>query len=261
MMIVSKGLRRLKRSFTSGRPVTIETYKSMQKYFYKIAALESKFEPGVVLKDNVVGYWQDHDSWRDNETYLMKYVPENPIWIALDFGCGPGRNILGWTERFARIDGADISKQNLKNARIFLAGQLADSKNPKLFVTDGTNCGDTESGAYDFIFSTICLQHIASHAVRYSILKDMFRILKPNGRISLQMGYESISPTTVGYFDNDFSTSSTNGGRDTNVSTYEEPKNDLEKIGFTNFEYWIRDTPQQGNHAKWIFFTATKPKL
>src|SRR5262249_21181900 len=144
---------------------------------------------GALSCDLVVGSWRAHDTWPDYETYLMRDVPAQPTWIALEFGCGPGRNIRRWAPRFARIDGADIAQANLDNARVFLAGQLPPGKQPRLYLTGGADCGDAPTGGYDFVFSTIALQHICVHAVRQAILTDLFRVLRPGGRLSVQMGF------------------------------------------------------------------------
>lgn len=241
------------------RKANFDDYTRMQRKQYLRDAKNSKVIPGQLIEDYVVGSWQEQDKWVDYETYLMKYVLPQDNLLALDFGCGPGRNIRTWSDWFQRIDGADISSTNLSNARIFLKDQIPEIKWPNLFLTSGPNCGDAPSQVYDFVFSTICLQHICSHSVRFSILQDMFRILVPGGRISVQMGFGSPSPLTVGYFEDNFSAVATNRGCDTEISTPDEPRQDLENIGFENFEYWIRPVGPGDFHPSWIFFTATKP--
>ena len=243
------------------RPAKLEDYIRMQRNFYLRSAKRSKVVSGHLIEDQVVGSWREHDAWQDYETFLMKYVSSRDNLVGLDFGCGPGRNIRRWSGLFQRIDGADISSVNLSNARIFLKDQIPTVKSPKLFLTNGSNCGDASSDTYDFVFSTITLQHICSHTVRYAILKDLYRILKPGGRLSLQMGYGSPSPLSVGYFEDNYSAAATNRGCDTEISTPDEPKQDLENIGFVNFEYWIRPVGPGDIHPNWIFFTATKPNL
>jgi SAM-dependent methyltransferase len=231
----------------------------MQRKYYVRNAKHSIVKPGELVVDRVVGSWREHDEWSDYEDFMMKYVDPSSHLIALDFGCGPGRNIRRWSKHFARIDGADISKSNIANARKFLRGQLAVDQTPNLYVTTGVDCGDARSETYDFVFSTVCLQHICSHKVRFSILQDFYRILKPEGRVSIQMGYGVPSPMTVGYFENNFGAEATNRSCDTAIAGPEEPKSDFDKLGYVNFEYWIRPVGPGDIHPNWIFITATKP--
>ena len=103
----------------------------MQKATYERAASAEVVFPGTLETDFVAGTWREHDVWPDYEDFLMRYVPSEPTWTAFDFGCGPGRNIRRWTEQFARIDGADIARANLDNARVFLQGSVASEKQPR----------------------------------------------------------------------------------------------------------------------------------
>jgi hypothetical protein len=98
------------------------------------------------------------------------------------------------------------------------------------------------------------------HAVRLSIFQSLYRCLKEGGRLSVQMGFGVPSPKTVGYFDDAVDAIGTNRTLDTAIATPDEPRSDLEKIGFVDFEYWIRPVGPGDIHPNWIFFTAVKPK-
>jgi ubiquinone/menaquinone biosynthesis C-methylase UbiE len=254
-----RAIRFIERFYLNFREAKIEDYMRMQRKYYIRNARKSAVAPGNLIDDHVVGSWRQHDEWTDYETFLMKYVHPADEYVALDFGCGPGRNIRRWSNWFKRIDGADISKVNIANARVFLQDQVSDAKSPNLFVTNGADCGDAPSNSYDFVFSTVCLQHICSHSVRFAILTDLYRVLKPGGRISIQMGFGSPSPMTVGYFEDNFSAEATNRSCDTEISDVSEPKSDFDKIGFQNFESWIRPVGPGDIHPSWVYMTATKP--
>lgn len=236
-------------------------YTRMQKQTYELYAGASSVVPGDIKVDLVVGSWKQHDEWKDYENYLMKYVPGNASWIALEYGCGPGRNIRRWSSSFSRIDGVDISEKNLADAGVFLKGQIPAEKFPRLFVTQGMDCGHAPKAFYDFAFSTICLQHICVHEVRFSILKSLFECLKPGGRISIQMGFGVPSPQTVGYFENFVEATETNRGCDVAINSPKELEDDFQKIGFVQFENWIRPVGPGDLHPNWIFATALKPLI
>jgi SAM-dependent methyltransferase len=232
-----------------------ERYARFQRVFYDFQARRSSYD-GVPC-DHVVGSYEDHDHWPDYDAYLMRYVgPECRRKTALDFGCGPGRNLIKYHDRFARLDGVDISAANIENARVNL--ERHGIARPHLYVNNGYDLGGITSERYDFVMSTICLQHICVYSTRLNLLREFHRVLKDGGRLSIQMGYGSGSPNTVPY-DADFTTAlTTNRGCDVEVRSSAEIERDLTAIGFTDFEYWIRPTGPGDTHPNWIFYTAVK---
>lgn len=239
--------------------VTVDDYLFMQKRVYGELAAQEVVRPGEIVVDRVVGTWREHDAWPDYDDYLLRHVPPEPSWTALEFGCGPGRNLRRWSSRFARIDGVDILADNLAHAEIFLLDQLAAGRRPRLYETSGRDCGDAPTEHYDLVFSTICLQHICVHAVRYSILRDIFRVLKPGGRLSAQMGFGFPSPDSVPYYANFTQATGTNSDCDTQVENTDQLRYDLERLGFEGFQAWLRPAGPQDDHPLWVYFTATRP--
>ena len=231
-------------------------YTKMQKLFYDRNASKSIYDRKDKI-DLIVWGYDLHNKWEDYDAYLMKYIDGSyKHKIALDFGCGPGRNIIKYHEKFLRIDGADISLVNIKNAKKNL--QYVGIDMPNLYVTSGCDCGDINEYTYDFVFSTITMQHICVYEIRFQILQAMFRALKDSGRLSIQMGFGNREGMSVDYYANYYSVLGTNSKCDTRVESSEQVKNDLEKIGFKEFEYWLRPTGPGDKHSQWIFFTAVK---
>lgn len=206
-------------------------------------------------RDPVVGSFDAHNDWADYDVFLFKNIITTDK-IALDFGCGPGRNIVKFANRFQRIDGADISDLNLRNASIWC--KINNTPVPNLFKNNGSDLGLVPSDTYDIVFSTICLQHICVHDIRISLMKEFHRVLKPGGSLCLQMGFGNNHPKTVSYFDNNYDAEFTNSGCDTRIDSPDEPKSDLEKIGFHSFDYDIRPVGPGDHHSNWIFFRAIK---
>lgn len=123
---------------------------------------------------------------------LLKEIKAEPIkWEnkrALDFGCGCGRNLINLSTlaNWETIDGCDISKQNAEYSKQWFEDNKGDSKSlSKTWENNGMDIQPTEKNYYDFIMSHIVFQHISNYDVRYSIIKDMYKSLKPNGLVSL----------------------------------------------------------------------------
>lgn len=209
----------------------------------------------VQNRDPVVGSFDKHNNWADYDEFLFKNVDTNGK-LALDFGCGPGRNIVKFATRFQRIDGVDISDINLANAVIWC--ETSNVVAPRLFKNNGVDLSDIESEYYDVVFSTICMQHICVHDIRFNLLKEFHGVLKPGGSICIQMGFGPGHIRTVGYFENNYDAQQTNSGHDTRVNSPDELEKDLKTIGYRTFEYDIRPTGPGDIHGNWIYFRALK---
>lgn len=214
-------------------------YTMMQSDFYETEA--SKWS--MANKNYVVGSFDHHNNWKDYDEYLFKSVEIDNGMIALDFGCGPGRNIVKFANQFSRIDGVDIAQGNLDNCKIYCQ-ESRISFTPNLYKNNGfsLDCIPGEN-VYDVIFSTIAMQHICVYDIRKQLFTDMLRLLKPGGALCFQMGYgydPKSKKKTIPYFDNYFDANTTNSGCDVRVDNVSDLRGDLSKIGFNRFQYNIR---------------------
>lgn len=237
-------------------------YLAMQKAQYDLAASIAQVKPGEVRGDYVAAMdWPLQNRYPDYENYILKYVPKDASWVALEYGCGPGRNLRNWASRFQRIDGVDISAINLGNAKTYCA-DLPESKRPRLFLTQGADVGDADKNYYDFCFSVICLQHISLYEVRRQIFASIFSALKSGGRLAFQMGFSTVPISgTVEYLDNYYQAPVTNGGCDVRVASADQLIGDLKALGFVNIEATVRPVSNElkGVFPEWIFVNAAKP--
>jgi ubiquinone/menaquinone biosynthesis C-methylase UbiE len=205
-------------------------------------------------RDWVVGTFDAHNNWEDYE-WLFKNIQDQSEKIGLDFACGPGRNLVKYSKRFKRLDGVDISPINIEKAKLYTSNNNVECN---LYVNNGVDLSIFEPNRYDFIMSVIALQHICVYEIRYSLFKDMYRILKPNGLIAIQMGFGSPSVNTVGYYENYYDAQFTNRGCDVCIESPDQLEKDLINIGFKNFEYNIGKVGPGDRHPNWIYFNAYK---
>tara|TARA_Y100001938_G_scaffold76333_1_gene105622 strand:+ start:886 stop:2238 length:1353 start_codon:yes stop_codon:yes gene_type:complete len=239
-----------------------DSYSNLQKFSYdKLASLW-----GINKRDFVVGSFDSHNRWKDYDLLFdgmfdfhnnTEHLPLAKDCLLLDFGCGPGRNLEKYGANFKRVDGVDISHINLYNTRYWLDCTDAYKEN-LLFNTNGRDLREIESNQYDAVMSTITLQHIPVHEIRFGLFKEFYRVLKSSGWFTAQMGFGKGKFGSVDYYKNHYNAGTTNGRTDVYVESPEQLKGDLEKIGFSEFEYKIRVAGPGDTHPNWIFFRAKK---
>jgi SAM-dependent methyltransferase len=237
---------------------TAERYASMQKAFYEQKA--TRFSP-----EAVVGFYGFHQNF-PYETHLFHAYGDirRPIFTdiksrrAFDFGCGEGRMVRRLQPYFEKVDGCDISATMIDTARRRTEGS-------DFWVTDGLGAGDAPSDFYDFCYNTISLQHICVFETRDLILKDLCRILKPDGKMTLQYiysrNYPALPVTPVKlvspdqgvqlfkvdkqharWFDNKTDAQSTNGGCDVVIGPSDLPVVETYfRRYFENVDIWLHD--------------------
>ena len=228
-------------------------YTIMQKKYYN---REGREENKGMDKENHMFHNNNPDYW----DILVKDVKNNyENKMGLDFACGCGRNILNLWEKFKRFDGVDISPNLIKLSKKNLLKNNIPEHRFKLFVCNGVDLNIIEDNQYDFIMSTIALQHICVYDIRFSYLTEFYRILKNNGLLSFQMGY-GIGRGKINYYENFYDANSTNSYCDVIVRDPKEIINDLEKIGFIDIQYKIRKSFSDG-HPNWIFVKCRKKMI
>jgi ubiquinone/menaquinone biosynthesis C-methylase UbiE len=209
--------------------------------------------------DPVVGSFLAHNEWNDY-SYLFVDIPDVKTKRVLDFGCGPGRNIVKYRKLGLNVDGVDIAQNNLNNARSWMSHNGINPNDATLYKCNGTNLNEICDNTYDIVMSTITMQHICVHATRLNYFKEFYRVLRPEGYITIQMGYGGQVNTkiSVDYYSNNFNAAATNGACDTRVESPDQLLGDLTAIGFKKFKYYVRTVGPGDGHPNWIFFSAQK---
>lgn len=206
-------------------------------------------------RDPVVGWYDEHERHRDYDDLLFPSVDTRDM-IALDYGCGPGRCLVRFADRFKRVDGVDISQTNIEKARENLDAN--DKKNYLLWrANNGKDISFIGNETYDVVYSVICMQHICAFTVRDSIIRDIFRVLKPGGYFCFQMGFGGRSNQFVRYEEDAYGAAATNGHLDVSIMDEDEVRDHLQSIGFTDVKTVLRD-PCCDTHKQWIWVQARK---
>jgi len=162
---------------TTGAP-NIETYTAYQKGFFEAE------HTGMT-----VGNHKERDEDREYWTVLLGDVySDAPSWKgkkALDVGCGCGRNLKNLLDiaEFERVDGCDISEQNIIYSKKY-AEDIHGAGKSQSFETSGWDLKPALSEEYDFVMSSAVFIHIPDYYNRMSLIEESFRVLKPGGIVS-----------------------------------------------------------------------------
>jgi len=211
-------------------------YTNMQKQFYNSAYASWSL-------DNigyVVGDFEILNNWDELNNTMLEFIGDTKNKIALDFACGPGRNLVLFKDKFKRIDGVDISGKSLENARLYF-NYCGDNSEHQLFLCDGVSLSCIENDKYDAIITVNAFHHICVYDIRFNYLKEFYRVLKPGGKISFMTAYgkpNSLKHSTD-YYSNFYDAQATNSAMDARTEDPSQLKNDLDKIGYINFQYKI----------------------
>ena len=210
----------------------------------------------------------NHEEHNENSDYwniLLSDVKDNEYWKGkrgLDFACGKGRNVISMYGLclWDRVDGVDLSQGNIDFCKTTYQGY-----NSNWYCNNGTDVSELESNYYDFIMSTIALQHIPVYDIRKSLITDLLRTLKSGGLFSFQMGYGSDLHDPMGvnrprsaYFDNAWDASGTNSSHDVRVQSEKEIVDDLLNIGYVNISTKVKKSFSDAGHTHWIYVKAYK---
>lgn len=101
---------------------------------------------------------------------------------SLDFGCGVGRLSQALAEKFDRVTGIDISKEMISRANEF--NKFPDKC--RYIVNDAIDLSLFEDSTFDFIYSSIVLQHVPRDLIS-GYLNEFGRVIKPGGIILFQL--------------------------------------------------------------------------
>lgn len=100
---------------------------------------------------------------------------------ALDLGCGPGRLLPALAAEFERVEGVDIAPEMLDAARL---APLPD--NVHLALTSGSDLAAIPDGEIDLAIALLVFQHIPDDEILLKLVREIGRVLKPEGRAFLQ---------------------------------------------------------------------------
>ena len=101
---------------------------------------------------------------------------------ALDFGCGVGRLTEALAMHFEHVSGVDISPAMIAHARKY----HPEGGRSEYLVNETGNLRRFPDGQFDFIYSSITLQHMPARFAKQYI-REFLRVLNPAGMLLFQL--------------------------------------------------------------------------
>ncbi len=108
---------------------------------------------------------------------------------ALEIGCGIGRDTVHLARTFRHVDGVDVSETMVISAR-----NRGLPQNVRLHVLSGRDLEAFDSDSVCFVFSHLVFQHVTDDAIVESYLREIARVLKPDGVAALQFDTRRTRP-------------------------------------------------------------------
>jgi ubiquinone/menaquinone biosynthesis C-methylase UbiE len=158
-------------------------------------------------RNSVDHYWSEHTvnskpfkTARESEEYLkwrasvypkfpelMQMYGSHDGEVVLDYGCGPGNDLVGFAiyTRAAKVVGIDISPKALKLSAARLALHEVPSERVELILSsDSLSSVPLEDASVDYINCSGVLHHTTDPR---PILKDFYRVLRPGSRACIMV--------------------------------------------------------------------------
>jgi SAM-dependent methyltransferase len=98
---------------------------------------------------------------------------------ALDFGCGAGRLTRALGRRFETAVGIDISASMVETARAL----NSDVERCEFRVNTSTDLGQFRDGEFDFVYSSLVLQHLPNGELVRGYVAEFLRVVSPEGLV------------------------------------------------------------------------------
>jgi SAM-dependent methyltransferase len=183
------------------------------------------------------GTW-DHDV-SQNRAALIAAMPRNPGRI-LDFGCGPGRDIVAFQAEGQEVIGLDATP-----AFVTMAQQIGGQVWQQNFLNL-----ELPEQFFDGIFANASLLHVP-HSEMLRVLQDLYRSLVPEGAIVMSLARGQ----GEGFVDR------LTGQRYTSYWEYETMSPLLEQAGFTIDHHYYRPPGLPLAMQSWVVLVAKRSAI
>jgi ubiquinone/menaquinone biosynthesis C-methylase UbiE len=179
-----------------GGPVGVDTTELMRQDWDERARRDAFHYIASWRKD-----WNEESFFQSGEEDYQQLVApalERLQWdlhgqVMLELGCGAGRMTRSFAQRCSRVYACDISAEMLRHAKALLPG----ASNVEWVLGNGNDLSSLSDNLVDFAFSYIVLQHMPAPEFTLRYIREMLRVLKPNGIFLFQ--FNSLNTPTMNW--------------------------------------------------------------
>lgn len=172
-----------KKIIDSGYKIRNSRYFSKLFGSYKITWEMAGVTKNTAMDAVLRGVKDEEEFWRSGKKEaekLKNFVNKNSV--VLDVGCGMGRIEKSLAQYCKEIHGVDISGRMIR----FAKNNLKEHKMCFVYKNNGKDLSIFKDNKFDFVFSIITLQHLEKEDA-YAYISEMCRVLKPEGKVYLQL--------------------------------------------------------------------------
>jgi SAM-dependent methyltransferase len=176
-------------------------------------------------------YWQGthHHDVQQNIDALLHHIEGKAPFTILDFGCGPGRDLITFAKLGHKAIGVDGSLRFVEMAR---ANSGCEAWHQDFLHLD------LPAVTFDGVFANASMFHIPSQELQ-RVLRDLHNALKPRGVLFAS------NPRGDG-------SEGWNGKRYGAYYDLETWRGHLTSVGFTELEYYYRPTGLPFDQQRWL---------
>ena len=137
--------------------------------------------------------WTDEDFFASGELTVTQEIRSDLANVCqgkdpaqmriLEIGCGAGRVTRALAGLFGEVHAVDVSGEMVQRAEL----ALVNHPNAHVYQNNGQDLSVLPPGPYDFAFSGIVFQHVPSHEIITSYVRQVHRLLRPGALFKFQV--------------------------------------------------------------------------
>ena len=154
-------------------------------------ALDKKLQVGQVCHWRGFGSWSDKEWEKCGNNYfnIFKKLLGRDIkdLRVLDYGCGGGCNLFGFSSVISHYTGADVSLKTIEHAKIEAERRNVDADWIHIDIKNPESSFERLESSFDLVICTAVIMHLPNRDYFHRVLKIIRNIVKEDGLVFIVM--------------------------------------------------------------------------